>query len=328
MRADRLLSLLILLQLRGRTTAGELARELEVSERTIYRDLQALSTAGVPVYAERGPGGGCELLDTYRTNLTGLNEAELQALFMLNIPAPLDDLGVSQLLRSAFLKLAAALPTSSQDAEIRTRERIHIDPAYHNQFDEPAPHLRVLYQAVWEDRELEMTVRYWHGGENTLMIEPLGLVARGSEWHLVYSFQENLRAIRVADIQEVRLLNSNFVRPSPFNLSGFWSAYSSQQEGDRLYQVVLRFAPEVEWWLKRDFGMAFKQALDKTSAPDSSGWHTIQMEFDSLETARSRLLAFGGAVEVLEPRALCLGLADYAQQITHRYQIDPANSVD
>ncbi len=112
MRADRLLAMLILLQTRGRMTARELSEELEVSERTVYRDMLALGMAGMPVYTERGPGGGCTLLESYRTDLNGLTENEVRALFMLSIPAPLVDLGLSLELKAALLKLSAALPAS------------------------------------------------------------------------------------------------------------------------------------------------------------------------------------------------------------------------
>lgn len=127
MRADRLLSILMLLQSRGKITAPELARELEVSVRTIYRDIEALSTAGVPVYAERGPGGGCVLVDGYRTSLTGLTRDEVKALFMLSVPASLDELGVSQELRAALRKLAASLPTAQRQDEEIVRQRIYLD---------------------------------------------------------------------------------------------------------------------------------------------------------------------------------------------------------
>ena len=142
MRADRLLSLLMLLQARGRMTAQELAAELEVSERTIYRDINALSASGVPVYAESGPGGGCALLDSYRTNLTGLTADEARALFMLNIPAALDQLGVTQELKAALLKLSAALPEARRRDEERIRQRIHLDSTWWFQAEEPLPHLQ------------------------------------------------------------------------------------------------------------------------------------------------------------------------------------------
>ena len=150
MRADRLLSILLLLQARGRMTAHQLAQELEVSVRTIYRDIDALSTAGVPVYAERGPGGGCELIDSYRTSLTGLNKDEVHALFMLSIPAPLDELGVSQELKTALRKLAAALPAARRQDEERVRQRITLDWTGWNQPADPVPHLQTIQQAVGE----------------------------------------------------------------------------------------------------------------------------------------------------------------------------------
>jgi predicted DNA-binding transcriptional regulator YafY len=319
MRADRLLSLLILLQLRGRTSALKLAQELEVSERTIYRDLQALSTAGVPVYTERGPGGGCELLDNYRTTLTGLNEDELRALFMLNIPTPLADLGVSQALRSAMLKLTAALPGSSQATEAHTRQRIHLDPSTQARFDEPAPHLRTLYQAIWQDRQIEIAYRFWFGSEMRVIVSPYGLVARGSDWYLIYEQQGNQRAVRVADLEDVSLLAVTFERPADFDLAKFWITWSAQ-ETESAYLVTLRAAPDLLPRLSRFFGVDFKRAVETAGPPDEDGWRTLTLTYNSLESARSRLLGFGGAVEVLTPEALRLSLADFAHQIVAKYQ--------
>ena len=159
MRADRLLSLLMLLQARGRMTAQELAQELEVSERTIYRDINALSASGVPVYAESGPGGGCALLDSYRTNLTGLTADEARALFMLSIPAPLDQLGVTQELKAALLKLSAALPEARRSDEERIRQRVYLDSLNWFQDADAVPHLPAIYRAVWDDRKLAITLR-------------------------------------------------------------------------------------------------------------------------------------------------------------------------
>lgn len=142
MRADRLLSLVMLLQTRGNMTAQALGEELEVSERTIYRDVEALSFAGIPVYAERGPGGGIALLDSYRTSLTGLNRDEVRALFMLSIPAPLDELGVTADLKAALLKLSAALPAVGRDEQIMARQRIHLDSVAWSQPEQPVPTCR------------------------------------------------------------------------------------------------------------------------------------------------------------------------------------------
>ena len=159
MRADRLLSLLMLLQTRGKMTAQALAQELEVSERTIYRDIDALCTSGVPIYGEAGLDGGYALLDSYRTNLTGLSEAEVRALFMLNVPAPLADLGVSRELKSALLKLTAALPAARRPHEEHVRQRFYLDSAGWQRDEEAVPHLKTIHQAVWQDRKLYLTVR-------------------------------------------------------------------------------------------------------------------------------------------------------------------------
>ena len=173
MRADRLLSILLLLQGRGRMTAEELAEELEVSVRTIYRDIDALSAAGVPVYTDRGPGGGCSLLESYRTNLTGLTQSEVQALFMLSIPSPLVDLGVSQELRMALLKLSAALPKAAQRAEERARSRIHLDSTWWFQSGEPVPHLPTIQEALWTDRKLVVRYRLPFASQVERRVDPL-----------------------------------------------------------------------------------------------------------------------------------------------------------
>ncbi len=157
MRADRLLSILLLLQARGRMTARELAERLEVSERTIYRDLDALSSAGVPIYAERGPGGGCELLDGYQTKLNGLTEMEVRALFLLSVSGPLVDLGLGKALEDALLKLSTALPASYRSNAELVRQRIHLDTAPSYSSEMKAPHLHIIQDALWQDRKLHLT---------------------------------------------------------------------------------------------------------------------------------------------------------------------------
>jgi predicted DNA-binding transcriptional regulator YafY len=185
MRADRLLSLLMLLQTHGRMTAQSLAGELEVSERTIYRDIDALSAAGVPVYCERGPGGGCSLLDDYRTQLTGLNKDELRALFLLTIPAPLAELGVRADLRGALLKLSAALPLKYREAAHHIQQRIHLDWAWWFEGAAPVPHLRTLYTAVQRDQRVRITYDAPFGGHIEREAAPYGLVAKGGAWYVV-----------------------------------------------------------------------------------------------------------------------------------------------
>lgn len=187
MRADRLISLLLILQNRGKLTAQRLADLLETSERTIYRDVDSLSAAGVPIYAEKGPGGGIALLESYRTTLTGLTTEEARALFMLTVPAPLEQLGLSQDLNSALLKLSASLPPSHQLAEERTRQRFFLDAVPWSDQAEPAPFLHLVQQALWQDQSLRLIYRTFFNTQVEICAQPLGLVAKASVWYLVYA---------------------------------------------------------------------------------------------------------------------------------------------
>lgn len=320
MRADRLLALLMLLQTRGRMTARQLAGELEVSERTVYRDMEALSLAGVPVYAERGPGGGCALLDDYRTNLTGLTESEVRALFMLSVPAPLAELGVSDELRAALLKLAAALPSARRPDEERARKRIHLDSVPWSQTEAPAPHLQTVYRAVWQDRKLHITYRLSHDAQAQRLVSPYGLVAKVNVWHLVFATDRAIQAVRVSDILEARLADDGFERPPDFDLAAFWEAWCAAWNENRpRYPVKVRVAPELIPLLSFYFGPLIQDIITQAGPPDAQGWVTLTLVFERLEAARDRLLGLGRAVEVLEPKPLRLSLIDFAAQIVALY---------
>ncbi len=237
MRADRLISALMLLQTRGRMTAQSLAEALEVSTRTVYRDVEALGAAGIPVTAESGPGGGIGLIDSYRTTLTGLNDDEARALFMLSVPAPLAKLGVSERLRAALLKVSAALPADRQVSEMQTRQRIHLDSAWWFQSDEPAAQLPALYQAAWQDRKARI-VRALHYGPLAdarieQVVEPYGLVAKANVWYLVCAAGGRVLAHRVSHIVEAQVLDEPFERPpiSTWRASGKAGAPSSKRAG-------------------------------------------------------------------------------------------------
>jgi predicted DNA-binding transcriptional regulator YafY len=323
MRADRLLAVLMLLQSRGRMTARELAGELEVSERTIYRDLDALCAAGVPLLTEGGPGGGCWLQDSYRTTLTGLTEDEARALFMLGAPAALDALGMGRELRAAQLKLAAALPIARREDEARARQRIHLDSTWWTVEDDPTPHLRVLYDAVWESRRLRLRYRRRFEPRGELLldhsVEPYGLVAKASRWHLVAAHEGRMRVYVVAQVAAAEILEDVFARSVGFDLPTFWRGWCAEVERYRsTFIAVVRASPELSADIERHFASRSTAAL--ASAPrDGAGWVTMRLSFESLDEARGRLLALGGAVEVLEPASLRLSLADYAAQALARY---------
>jgi predicted DNA-binding transcriptional regulator YafY len=323
MRADRLLSLLMLLQTQGPMTAESLAQTLEVSVRTIYRDLDALSYAGVPVYTERGPGGGCGLLDPYRTNLTGLTENEVRALFMLSVPAPLSDLGVREDLQSALLKLTAALPETRLQDERSVRQRFYLDSTGWDQTLVAVPHLKALQQAVWEDRPIRLTYRipYPINDQGCREVDPYGLVAKAGVWYLVGQTDDRVRVFRVADILGVQLLDIQFSRPETFNLGDFWSAWCTDYEANRLhYPVKVRVDPELLPILPLYFGDAIREQIAAALTADAEGWLTLDLLFERVEAARDRILGFGRAMEVLEPEALRLSVIDFAAQIVDFYE--------
>jgi predicted DNA-binding transcriptional regulator YafY len=318
LRADRLISLLMLLQTRGRMTAQALAQELEVSERTIYRDIDALCVSGVPIYGEAGLDGGYALLDSYRTNLTGLSEGEVRALFMLSIPAPLADLGVSQELRSALLKLTVALPAAHRPHEEHVRQRFYLDSVGWQRDEEALPLLKTIHQAVWQDRKLHLTIRAFSVQVEKL-VDPYGLVAKAGLWYLVCAAHGHIRVHRISYLVDARLSDEKFERPADFDLAAYWLASCAEHEQNRsTYAVTVRVAPDFVPVLPRYFG-GIREKIARAQPPDAEGWITLDLAFESLEAARDRLLDFGRGVEVLEPYALRRSLLDIAEQIVALY---------
>jgi len=319
-RANRLLSILLLLQARGRMTAQELARELEVSERTIYRDVNALSLAGVPVYGEPGREGGFALLDSYRTNLTGLTKGEMRALAMLGVPGPLVDLGVSQELRSALLKLSAALPGGGLPDEERARQCFHLDSDWWRQSGQWVPHLQTVHQAIWQDQKLHVVYHLPIGVPIERLVAPYGLVAKAGVWYLVCARNDALFVHRVSELLDVRTSNETFERPADFDLAGFWRQWCADYEGLlSRYSATVRVAPGVLPEIARSLGDSLDSRMAQAGRPDAEGWVTLELSFGSFEAARDRILGFGRGVEVVEPRALRTSVLDYAQQIVALY---------
>jgi predicted DNA-binding transcriptional regulator YafY len=321
LRADRLLSLLMLLQTRGRMTARNLAAELEVTERTIYRDLTALSASGVPIYCGRGPGGGVALVEEYRTTLTGLTPDEARALFMISVPAPLAQLGLAKEFKAALLKLSAALPDSRRVEESRTRQRILLDSAWWFQSGESVPCLQTVQQALWQNRPLRLQVRW--DFFNTLfeqLADPYGLVAKASVWYLVYGRSGNVQVTRLSQVVEAEILPGTFVRPEDFNLAVFWDKWCSDTEAQPLYVARVRVSPAMLPFLHSYLEERARNMLVEQSIPDEKVWVTVELPFESFITARTRLLGMGRAVEVLSPEALRKSLVDFAEQIVKVYK--------
>lgn len=316
MRADRLLSILMLLQTRGKMTAVDLAEELEVSERTIYRDVEALSVAGVPVYAERGPSGGIALIDEYRTNLTGLNADETRAMFMLSIPSPLLQLDVGQDLKAAMLKLNAALPGARGEDQQAARRRIHLDASWWGQSGQTGPYLQVVQRAMWDERRLRIVTRTQFGIEIEQEVSPLGLVAKANVWHLVALRAGRPQVYRVSDLVRAERLEERFEYPQEFDLPAFWEEYAIQRESQRsLYWVTARISPAMVQNLFTVMGEQAAGILAQAGPPDERGWVTVRMSFEWLGQAREKLLGMGGAAEILEPEALRKSVVDFAQQV-------------
>lgn len=319
MRADRLISILLLLQTRGRMTAGELSQQLEVSERTIYRDLEALSISGVPIYSEHGPGGGYALLDSYRTTLTGLTESEVRTLFMSGVYGPLADLGLAEALEIALLKLAASLPETQQQRAERMRQRIHLDAIGWFQSPESVPHLHALQEAVWRDQQVHIVYRRGDGEVRERTIDPYGLVAKASIWYVVASIGEEMRVYRVSRILSLDFLDEHFEHPTDFDLSAYWTEWCHAFEtGRNQYPVTLRVAPETAQTMAQFWGDEVRDKIED-AAPDHNGWRQIVLHYDTLEWARNSLIALGPTVEILDPPELREAILELAANIVEFY---------
>jgi predicted DNA-binding transcriptional regulator YafY len=317
MRADRLLSILLLLQAHARITARELARRLEVSERTIHRDMTALSATGIPVVAERGGGGGWRLLEDYRTDLTGLTGAEARTLFLAAPARLLADLGLHRASEAAFIKLLAALPSAARrDAEY-VRQRIYVDAAGWQQTESATPALAALQEAVWRERKLALTYQRSDGSVVERLVDPLGLVAKGKAWYLVAAVEGEIRSYRASRVQEAMLRDQPCVRPADFDLPAYWDESAARlTEGLPRYPVVVRADQVV---LPR---MRFSERyvrVEHVGAPDADGWVTVSLQCQGRAEACGYVLGFGPEIEVLEPRELREQVIEAAQGILSFY---------
>ncbi len=315
MRASRLLSILMLLQLRGRLTAETLAAEFEVSVRTIYRDIDQLSAAGVPVYADRGPGGGFALLDGYRTRLTGLTPPEAEALFLAGLPGPAADLGLSETMAAAQLKLLSALPAGWGADARRVAEGFHLDPVnWHRQGEPAAPVLPQVARAIWARRRLRLTYESWEKIVDRA-VDPLGLVLKAGGWYLVGRVGEDVRTYRVATIQACAELDETFERPPGFDLAAWWAGSVARFEAS-LPQGEARIRL-TSYGARHLTGPGRGAAI--AAAPGGDGWREVTIPVEGLDTATAQFLALGPHVEVLDPPELRARLREMAADIAARH---------
>jgi predicted DNA-binding transcriptional regulator YafY len=310
----------MLLQTQGKSPAADLARELNVSVRTIYRDLQALERVGIPIYTESGPGGGCGLLEEFRTDLTGLTEGEARALFLLNVPGPIVDLGLSQEFKGALHKLAASIPGPQRGDDIWVRQRIYLDWESPTTSDWPETDLITIQKALWQDRKLLLTLELGFQTIVERLVEPYGLVNRDGVWYLICKRVDQSRVYLVSRIQEAAILNESFVRDEEFNLKRFWAGWWETQEANRpSYKVTARVSKAIRKLFPRRFFVE-DQILKTPDGADSGDWTTVYLYFTSLQEARRWILAGGRGFEVLEPEALRQSIIDFAKQISIVYE--------
>ena len=319
MRASRLVSLLLLLQSRGGQTAAELARELEVSVRTIHRDVDALSASGVPIYADRGPHGGIRLVDGYRTRLTGMTADEAEALFLAGLPGPAAELGLGTVVAAARLKVLASLPTELRGRASRLVERFHLDAAAWYHPDEAVPHLGELSEAVWEAQRVQIG---YDRGDKTVdrILEPLGLVLKAGVWYLVAAAEGQPRTYRVSRVSRVTTLDGTFERPTEFDLAAFWAEASAAYERDTpRVEVTLRIARDRLDRLRGVIGERPYGTLQRLEDPDPDGWLRVRVKLDWPNEATTQILAVGPGCELLDPEPLRRRIAEEAQRLAARY---------
>jgi|SRR5579862_1838484 len=317
MRADRLLSILMNLQLRVRTTASELAAQLEVSERTIYRDIAALERSGVPIATERGRSGGLRLIGGYQTRLTGLSREEAEALPFAEIGVAASALGFAPAAEAARLKMFAALPARERDRAVRASERFHLDPAEWYQRAATPPCLRTLANAVWADQAVTLDYESWRG-RKVRIVEPLGLVLKAGAWYVVARRRKRHAIYRVDSIHAIRILAQRKVQRRNFHLARTWQQEVSRFEASlRRTRATIRVSEAAMSRINR-LGADAMEAI-RASEPDADGRRTASIWIESLSHAAGLLLGFDVEIEVLSPESLRQELAMRARRITDLY---------
>jgi predicted DNA-binding transcriptional regulator YafY len=318
-RADRLLALLLLLQARGRTTAAALAEELEVSVRTIYRDMEALGTAGVPVFAESGPGGGCELLAGYRSPLDGLSAEEANALLILGVPAPLRELG----LESTLVAAQARVKSATARRRLAPDSLVHLDmPRWFHRGDD-VPWLATLARAVEASQRVKVSYR---ADERTptsrRTLEPLGLVNKAGVWYVVAVTNKGTSVFRVSRIHGVDTTSDTFTRPKGFDLVTFWDSWSADFVASRpRIDVTVRASPRAVAMLPEILGDAVRPSIDAAGPTDAEGWRHVVLTFEHVGAAAYRLSGFGDLVEVVAPRDVREDVIANARRTLVRYGV-------
>lgn len=299
MRAERLLSAVLLLQAHGRMSGRELAKRLEVSMRTLHRDMDALSAAGVPIFALRGARGGWQLDEDWRTQVPGLDEAELRALLMAQ-PRVIGDPRLAAAAESALAKLLASLPNSLREKAASIQQRLFVDTTTWRGTPENLSMLPIVQDAVSRDRKIAILYAKNSRERVERTVDPLGLVAKSGTWYLVANTPAGLRTFRVSRIEQAKLLDQPCERPVDFDLAKYWKSSAQRfREGWPHYDATMRLSPDAAKQMKR-----WHSASEDGNGPNSEGWVTMRIQFDDEDQACFIALAQGARVDVLEPASL------------------------
>jgi len=321
MRASRLLSIMMLLQSRGRMSAETLAAELEVSVRTVYRDIDQLSAAGVPVYADLGRNGGFALLDGWRTRLTGLTAPEARALFLSGLPGPAGDLGLGDEVAAAELKLLAALPADWQSEATRMSSRFHLDPKGWFSAGPRPEHLKAVAEAVWSERRIRIKYDSWTQVSER-EVEPLGLVLKGGIWYLVGRRESGLRTYRLSQILALTPLEDTFTRPPDFDLPRHWRESTASFEREVYVAVAKVRATKIGIARLKDISQRCKDEIEAQVLEfDADGWANVSVPIEEERWASREMTRVGAEVDVLEPPSLRQRMTEIATRLAKAYGV-------
>lgn len=320
MKASRLLSILMLLQARGRLTAGALAQAMEVSERTVLRDIDQLSAAGVPLWGERGRLGGFQLQAGWSTQLTGMTEPEANALLLAGLPGPATELGLGAAAASARLKMVASLPSGWREQADRVGQRLHIDPVDWYRAQDAPRFLREVADAVWRAQRIEVRYESWRGATERVL-EPLGLVLKAGAWYLLARAAETpakgdtVRTYRLASLLDLKTVGATFKRPREFDLARTWQASAARFEAElRTVEVQARVSARCLKWLANA-----RIPFDDLAAAEGA-WREVRIRIESVEQGARQLLGFGDEIEVIAPPALRERMRQQASAVLARYK--------
>ncbi len=305
MRASRLLSILMLLQTRGRMSAPALAQQLEVSQRTILRDIDQLSAAGVPVWSDRGRDGGFQLREGWSTQLTGLTGTEAQALFLAGMPGAATELGLGSASASAQLKMLASLPPALRDDAQRVSSRLHVDPLDWFRSVTPPEHLQMVAYAVWNQRIVAVRYESWSSTREHVL-RPLGLVLKAGTWYMAAQAAAagEPRIYRLSNIHGIKLQATTFRRPKKFHLPAFWQAATQRFETEIYRDAATLRVTRRGMKLLEDLSPVVREAAGRSAQADGQDWVRVVIPIESVAHAAKQLLGLGSQLQVLEPAAL------------------------